>query len=461
MSRIIKNMDLLLASARSKPDFSARKLTLDCLEAALRAGDPNKIIKSSIRIQGTKLQVNGRRFDISKFRRIFVVGGGKAGASMAGSLEQILGSRITDGCVNVLRGTRPEARTSRIELNEASHPIPDEAGIRGVRRMLDVIENVTSGDLVICLLSGGGSALMPYPISGVSLRDKQIITQIMLKSGSTINELNCVRKHLSLVKGGWLARAAYPATVLTLILSDVVNDPIDTIASGPTSPDITTFASAMSILKDRRVWRLIPESVRRSLIKGAAGKIDETPKQDDKVFRNVTNVVIGNNRTVCNAAWEYAKRAGARSIFLTSLLEGEAREVGIVISAIARGLEASRGRSKKPIAVIMGGETTVTVRGNGRGGRNQEMMLGASMKLDKCQGIAIASIGTDGVDGNTPAAGAIVDGHTVRRAEDMNMKPVMFIQDNNAYALFTRLHDAITTGPTGTNLNDVAIATII
>jgi len=263
------------------------------------------------------------------------------------------------------------------------------------------------------------------------------------------------------VKGGWLARAAYPATVLTLILSDVVGDPIDTIASGPTSPDTTTFASAISILKIRRVWRLIPESVRRTLTKGVAGKIDETPKQDDKIFRNVTNVIIGNNRTVCNAAWENAKRASARSIILTTLLEGEAREVGIVISAIARELEASRGRSKKPFTIIMGGETTVTVRGNGKGGRNQEMMLGASTKLNKCQGIAIASIGTDGLDGNTPAAGAIVDGHTVQRAEDMNMKPLVFLQNNDSHTLFTRLHDAIMTGATGTNLNDVTIATIV
>jgi glycerate-2-kinase len=326
--------------------------------------------------------------------------------------------------------------------------------------MLDMLQNVARGDLVICLLSGGGSALIPYPIPGISLKDKQLTTQIMLKSGSTINELNCIRKHLSIVKGGGLAKAAFPATVLTLTLSDVVGDPIDTIASGPTTPDPTTFDSAISILKNRKIWKTVPESVRRVLIKGTAGKISETPKPSDEIFRKVTNIVIGNNRTASRAATEYAKGLGATSLYLTSFLEGESREVGVVVSAIAKGLAANRD-FKKPIALIMGGETTVTVVGTGRGGRNQEMMLSASMKLDGEDGIAIASIGTDGIDGNTSAAGAIVDAQTFQRAKDARMKPAKLLENNASYRFFSRLEDAIITGATGTNVNDVTLAAVV
>jgi glycerate 2-kinase len=460
MSPIIKNTGRLLANASSKRDCAARKLALGCLEAALQAADPRKIMKASIRVRGSRLQVNGKDYDLSKFRRILVVGGGKAGASMSASLEQILGNRITKGYVNVLRGTKLGNRTYKIRLNEASHPIPDEAGLRGTRKMLDIIQDATDRDLVICLLSGGGSALMPYPVPTVSMKDKQLTTQIMLKSGSTINELNCVRKHLSLVKGGGLARAAFPATVLTLILSDVVGDPLDAIASGPTSPDPTTFASAIQILNDRKIWRFVPESVRSALRMGAAGKMPETPKKSDKIFRKVTNIIIGNNRTVCNAAREYAKSIGARTVFLTSLLEGEAKAVGIIVSAFSKELRMKREHSRHPVAFIMGGETTVNVTGSGQGGRNQEMMLSASTKLRGYDGIAITSIGTDGIDGNSPAAGAIVDGHTIQRAEDAAMNATQFLRNNDSYRFFKKLRDVIITGATGTNLNDVTIAAV-
>jgi glycerate-2-kinase len=345
-------------------------------------------------------------------------------------------------------------------LNGASHPIPDECGLAGVKSMLEILEDATNRDFVICLLSGGGSALMPYPISGVSLKDKQLTTQIMLKSGATINELNCVRKHLSLVKGGGLARAAFPATILTLILSDVVGDPLDTIASGPTSPDPTTFASAISILKNRNAWKLVPKSVRRVLTRGIAGKISETPKQNDRAFQKVTNVIIGNNRTACTAAAKFAESQGAKSLFLTSFMEGEAKEVGTVVSAIAREFGRNSNHLTSPVAVIMGGETTVTVMGNGRGGRNQEMMLSALLKLEGWKGIAVASIGTDGLDGRTPAAGAIVDGHAFQRARNAGLEPIEFLRNNDSYSFFRKLDDCIITGATGTNLNDVTIAVV-
>jgi glycerate-2-kinase len=458
---MIKNFDALIANARSPKDRAARRLALMCLEAALEAADPRKIMKSILKMSDSRLQVRDRVYDLSKYHRIFVLGGGKAAGSMALFLEQLLGNRITDGYVNVLRGTRTRYPTKRIKLNEASHPIPDEAGRRGVGRMLKMLRSVKDEDLIICLLSGGASALMPYPIPQVSLRDKQLTTQIMLRSGSTINELNCVRKHLSLIKGGGLARAAFPARVLTLILSDVVGDPLDMIASGPTSSDPTTFASAISILNDRKVWRKVPRSVREVLREGVAGKIVETPKEGDEVFRNVSNVIIGNNRTVCRGAQEYARKMGASSIILTSQLEGEAKDVGTVVSAIARELPMNRGGMRNNIVMVMGGETTVTVTGNGRGGRNQEMMLSASLKLRNCDGISIASIGTDGLDGNTPAAGAIIDSSTFSRAEEINLKPVQLLHNNDSNRFFSRLDDRIITGPTGTNLNDITIAAVV
>lgn len=461
MPIMIKNFNTLVANARSRKDRAARKLALMCLEAALQAADPRKIMKSVLKMKNSRLQVKERFYDLSGYRRIFVLGGGKATGSMAVFLEHLLGKRITDGYVNVLRGTRTRYATERIKLNEASHPIPDEAGRRGVGRMLKMLQGVTDEDLVICLLSGGASALMPYPIHQVSLRDKQLTTQIMLRSGSTINELNCVRKHLSLAKGGGLARAAFPARVLTLILSDVVGDPLDMIASGPTSPDPTTFTSAISVLKDRKVWRKVPRSVREVLREGVAGKIVETPKEGDEVFRNVSNVIIANNRTACRGAQEYARKTGVSSIILTSQLEGEAKDVGTIVSAIARELRMNRGGLRNNMVMVMGGETTVTVTGNGRGGRNQEMVLSASLKLKNCDGISIASIGTDGLDGNTTAAGAIIDSSTLSRAENINLKPSQLLHNNDSYRFFTKLHDTIMTGPTGTNLNDIIITAVV
>jgi glycerate 2-kinase len=461
MSPIIKNFGSLLNNADSRKNLTARRIALGCLEAALQAANPSKIMSSSMRMKGSKLRIFDQPYDLSRFRRILVVGGGKAAASMAVSLERLLGTKISEGCVNILRGTMPRNGINRIELNEASHPIPDDFGLKGARRMLEILEDVTARDLVICLLSGGGSALMPCPIRGVTLRDKQRTTQLMLRSGATINELNAVRKHLSLFKGGGLAKAAFPASVLTLILSDVVGDPLDTIASGPTSPDPTTFTSAISVLETRSIWELVPKRVRIALNKGVAGEITETPKPGDMVFRRVKNIIVGNNQMVCDSAVREARRMGANGILLTTLLEGEAKEVGIVLSAIARESSRQKRRPGKPVAIIMGGETTVTATGGGRGGRNQEMMLSASIKLKGHDGIAIASLGTDGLDGDTPAAGAIVDGRTFGRAEQIAMKPDRFLENNDSFTFFNRLHDTLITGATGTNLNDVAVAAVV
>jgi glycerate 2-kinase len=310
---------------------------------------------------------------------------------------------------------------------------------------------------VICLISGGGSSMMPLPRDGISVSDKRQITDLLLKSGATITEINTVRKHISEFKGGWLAKKAYPATVLNLIMSDVIGDPLDFIASGPTVPDSTTFSDAILVLRKYSLWNKAPASIAKVLSDGERGIIPETPKANDESFKKVHNVVIGNNRLASQAARTALKSAGLNALLLTSMLEGEARHVGTVLSSIAHELTISNNPVQKPAAILAGGETTVTVTGTGKGGRNQELALGAAVKLDGLDGVVVVSLTTDGVDGPTDAAGAIVDGKTLSRAKKMSLSPQKFLADNDSYSFFSKLGDLIFTGPTGTNVNDISV----
>jgi glycerate-2-kinase len=269
-----------------------------------------------------------------------------------------------------------------------------------------------------------------------------------------------VRKHISDFKGGWLAKKAYPATILNLILSDVVGDPLDFIASGPTVPDSTTFDDAIEVLKKYNLWTTAPESIRKVLSEGERGLIPETPKADDEVFKRVYNVVVGNNRYSSLAACEQLKSAGLNTLLLTATLEGEARHVGIMLASIAREVSVSGNPVKKPAGIVAGGETTVTVTGKGLGGRNQELVLAAASKLKGSDGIVLASLSTDGIDGPTDAAGAVADGKTVMRALKMGLAPEKFLAENNSYHFFSGLGDLVVTGPTGTNVNDVSIIVV-
>jgi glycerate 2-kinase len=389
----IRNRAQLIENGETPRIRKYRVLILQCIERAINAAEPKQLMKANVKKENNHLRVEGYTFDLRGFKHIYVVGGGKAGGKMAQAIEEILGKHVTAGVVNVPHGT--QQRTCVIKLNEASHPVPDEAGVKGTYRIMAVAEKAKENDLVICLISGGGSSLMPMPQEGISLKDKQTLTKALLKSGAAITEINAVRKHLSAFKGGWLAKKAYPATVLNLVLSDVMGDSLDSIASGPTVPDLSTFSDARKILEKYDLWLNAPVSTRRVLLEGANGLRQETPKPGDFVFENVYNVVIGNNRTSCLAAVDCLHSKGLNTLLLTDMLNGEAKEAGKALAKFDSGI---------PLGAVAGGETTVTVTGKGLGGRNQELVLSAALYLRESEECVIASFSTDGVDGPTDAA---------------------------------------------------------
>ncbi len=437
----------------------ARGLALTSLEAALGAAEPKSLIHSKLILKGTLLRVGRCSFDLAKYKHVYVVGGGKAGAAMALATEEILGKRIVAGVVNIPYFTKRNTRV--IELNEAGHPVPNEAGVEGTQRMVELAQKATADDLLICLISGGGSSLMPLPREGVTLEDKQQLTDTLLKSGTPIGEINVVRKHLSAFKGGWLAKKAYPARVLNLVLSDVIGDPLDSIASGPTVADPSTFSDALQILEKRCLLANAPPSVRKVLSDGKVGLIEETPKPGDMTLRNVCSVVVGNNNTARLAAVEHLKRQGLNTLLVRKPLQGEAQVAGAKLAALARRIDTSRRAVKKPAGVVAGGETTVQVFGKGIGGRNQELVLSAALSIRSLSSCVIASLCTDGVDGPTDAAGAFADIDTLQKGKRLGLNAPAFLADNDSYSFFSRIGDLLQTGPTGTNVNDITVIVIL
>ena len=453
----IKNRKTLLLNALHPKDLKARELCLRLLEKGLEAVNPRAIIEKFFKVSDGFFSVCGQRFDASKINRVFVIGAGKASGAMAEALENVLGEHVNAGFVNILRGTRDRYKTRKIELNEAGHPLPNKAGEFGTKRMLSLVSNMRENDLVICLISGGGSALMPLSDQGISLRDKVKLTQLLIKSGATIDEVNVVRKHVSAVKGGQLAKKISPATLIALIISDVVGDSLGIIASGPSVPDESTYEDAKKMLEKYDLWIKCPENIRRHILDGTKGRVSDTPKLGDPAFNKVFNFMIANNSLALSAIAKEASTAGLDSLILSSSIEGEARHVGTVLAGIAREIQAADQPVRKPGVVIAGGETTVTVTGKGLGGRNQEAMLSAARRIQGLRGVAIASIGTDGVDGMTDAAGALIDGQTIARAERMGLSTEYHLRNNDSYNFFKKLGDAIVTGPTGTNVNDIML----
>jgi len=436
---------------RPQQDHFHNALTV--LEAALDAADPAQAIRRMVFGSDHTLWVDGTAYDLRRFKRVVVVGGGKAGASMAAAIEEIVEDRITAGVVSVKYGYT--APTQIIEVREAAHPVPDEAGVSNTRDMVKLLREATRDDLVICLISGGGSALMTLPVEGVSLDDVQILTQTLLKSGAPIEAINAVRKHLSQVQGGQMARLAYPATLITLVLSDVVGSPLDVIASGPTVPDPTTFAHAQAVLARYVESSVIPSSIRRYLLRGLSGGVQETPKADDEAFDRIQTVIIADNARAAQAAVEKAAEAGYHTLLLSTFVEGEAREVGRVLAALGKEIVTHNRPVPRPACLILGGETTVTVRGNGRGGRNQELALAAALAIQGWDDVLIASLGTDGSDGPTDAAGGIVDGSTVSRGQALGLSAVAALDQNDAYTFLSQTDNLLVTGPTNTNVNDL------
>jgi len=440
------------------PSRTLRSHALRIFRAALCAADPVEAVLRHVRVSGGTLVAGPRRYRLAAFRRIHVLGAGKAGAPMAQALERLLGRRIHSGLVNVKYGHL--AKLSRVELNECGHPVPDQAGVRGAGRIAAIARQAGKEDLVVCLISGGASALLPSPAHPVTLDEKQEVTRLLLASGASIHEMNAVRKHISLLKGGQLARLAWPATVVTLLLSDVIGDDLDVIGSGPAAPDSSTFGSALAILRKYGLLGSVPASVRGRLERGARGEIAETPKLGDPVFRRTQNLIVGSNRLAVDAALAKARELGWRPLVLSTQVEGEARDIARMHAAVAKEVRASGRPLRPPACLISGGETTVTLRGGGLGGRNQEFVLAAAIDIAGLDGVVVLSAGTDGTDGPTDAAGAIADGRTVSRALGMGLDPGGFLAANDSYHFFEPLGDLLKTGPTNTNVMDVRLVLI-
>lgn len=451
---MISNRDQIIANGANEVLRGLRTDAMDILEDIVLAVDPREAVLRVLQVDKSVLKVGSSSFSLDEIEKVIVVGGGKAGAAMVSAVEYVLSDRVSGGAVNIPHGS--ESESSRVQLNGASHPIPDDDGVKGVTQMMDLVSGLSENDLVICVISGGGSALMPYPAEDVSLSDLQHVTQGLLLAGATINEINAVRKHLSTFKGGHLARACHPAHVLSLILSDVIGDPLDTIASGPTAPDSTTFKDAVSVLKKYSQWDSSPEGVINRLEAGVYGEVEETPKLDDPLFEKVTNIVVANNGVACEAAMSKAEELGYYPLVLTTYMEGEAREVGTLIGGLVKEVALNGRPVEPPAALILGGETTVTVRGTGKGGRNLELALSAALNIEGMD-FLITSFATDGADGSSGTAGAVVDGNTIKRSKKAKLDPEACLTENNSGAFFEALEDSIITGLTGTNVNDVVI----
>ncbi len=432
-----------------------REIARAIIDAGIAAVRPEECIRRFLRLEGQILRAGDARFDLGEVARIYVVGFGKAAAGMARAVEEILGGRITKGVVITADGYR--VSTERVEVREASHPVPDERSLSAAAELLALVEGAGEGDLVIVLISGGGSALLTAPAEGISLQDLAETNELLLRSGAVIQEINAVRKHLSRAKGGQLARLARPARVISLILSDVVGDPLDSIASGPTVPDPTTFVDAVEVLRRYGIWGQVPKSVRRHLERGAAGEIPETPKPGDPCFARVLNLIVGSGRHAAEAALKKGEELGFRGFILTTTLEGEAREVGRVVAAMARELRRYERPVSPPALLVLAGETTVTVKGRGKGGRNQELALSAALGIEGLRDVVVASVGTDGRDGPTDAAGGVVDGGTAERIRAAGHDPRALLSDNDSYRALGAAGDLLVTGPTGTNVADLVL----
>ncbi len=440
--------------ARKQGVHPLKRDALAIFHAALRAADAGTAVHRHVSLTSDELRAGQHRLLLHNFDRIFLVGAGKASVSMASALEDILGPAISGGIVVTKHGHLTHALRS-VSVVEAAHPIPDAAGAAACESICSLLTGLTVRDLLLVVISGGASALLVSPAPGIALEAKQLTTDLLLKAGATINELNAVRKHLSGLKGGRLAALAYPASVVSLLLSDVIGDPLDVIGSGPTAPDPTTFADAIAILNKFELFDQVPQAVRERLLRGAQGEIPETPKPGDPIFNSVHNIIVGSNRLALQAAAQEAASRGYRTLILSSTMQGETCEVARVHAEILREILTTGNPITPPACVLSGGETTVTVRGNGLGGRNQEFALSAAIALDGLRNAALLSGGTDGTDGPTDAAGAIATGDTLRRAAQLNLNAMDYLTRNDSYAFFHALGDLIKTGPTGTNVMDV------
>lgn len=452
----IDSSKLMTASMRAAP---WGKKVAHILAAALQAVEPGKAVERYLGREGDLLRADGHPYDLKRYERVFLVGAGKAGAPMAEAVSRVLGPYLTQGMVIVKEGYADLASMNlpaNVEIVEARHPIPDERGIYGTEKIIHLLRSATRQDLIICVISGGGSALLCAPADGVDLGDLQALTSALLERGATINEINSIRKHLDLIKGGGLARLSDPADKITLVLSDVVGDPLDVIASGPTVPDPSTYSDAYTVLEQFDLLETVPQPILNHLHQGMTGTLLETPKNDDPLFERVRNIIIGSNLQAACAALSQAQQEGFNTLLLTTYLQGEARHAGRLLASVARQLNLPQGQPlERPACLVSGGETTVTLSGGGIGGRNQELALGAVNELAGLRNVALVTLATDGGDGPTDAAGAVVTGETLDRARMLGMNPKKYLTRNDSYHFFDELDDLLKPGPTQTNVNDL------
>ncbi|MDR4505586.1 MAG: glycerate kinase [Candidatus Scalindua sp.] len=440
--------------------LTLRKHAEEIFRHVLCTLDPEQLVKKRLFMHDSTLSVGQKEYNLDEYEHIYVIGGGKACAPMAKAIEDILGDRLDGGIVIVKYGHGLLLR--KIKIVEASHPLPDMNGMEGTTEILKLLSRTGEKDLILCLISGGGSALLVQPHAETTLEDIQTTSNELLACGAKIDEINAVRKHVSMIKGGQLAKAVFPSRLVTLMLSDVVGDPMDIIASGPTVPDESTFEDAYRVIQKYALENKIPDSVSDLLRRGRIGQVPENPKRGDVVFDNTQNEIIGSNKIALEAAKDKAADLGYNTIILSSLVQGESREVAKFFAAIAKEVGRTQSPIGKPACIIAGGETTVTIRGDGKGGRNQEYALSAALEIEGEQDIVILSGGTDGTDGPTDAAGAIVDVYTCCDARSkFNLSPEDYLQRNDSYNFFHQLGQLLITGPTLTNVMDLTISLII
>lgn len=433
---------------------------LQIFQSGLAAVDPFRVVAANLQLERGLFAAGPHVFDLDRFRNILVVGAGKAVGGMAEAVEAVLEDRISAGLLIMPKGVRATLR--HVVRAQGGHPLPDEAGRRASRKILEMLGSADKKTLVLFLLSGGASALLAVPAAGMTLADKRAVTSLLIQSGAAIGELNAVRKHLSAVKGGCLARAAFPATILTMILSDVIGDRLDVIGSGPTAPDASTFADAWSVIEKYGLQDKIPVQARKYLERGLAGLESGTVKQGDPCLSRSVHLVVGSIHTALEGAREKARSMGIAVEIITGALQGEARDAACFLAAKAMRVQARLEPGRK-FCLLYGGETTVSVRGSGRGGRNQELTLAFALAVAGREGIELLSVGSDGIDGPTDAAGAIVDGSTVARAARLGLDARAFLDNNDSYSFFCELdrlsgeRHHLKSGPSGTNVMDLQV----
>jgi glycerate 2-kinase len=436
-------------------ELDLRAVAHQLQQAALAAVDPAEAVYKFMSRVGDQILIADRSYNLRDANRVFLIGAGKAAVPMADAVSEVLRADLTRGIIITKYHHVDRALPDRIRVYEAGHPVPDQSSVDAARDLAALLCKVTPRDLIVCVISGGGSALMTLPADGISLADLQATTQLLLRAGATIHQINTLRKHLDVIKGGGLARLANGAPLVTLILSDVIGDDLSIIASGPTVPDPSTFAEVWRIVQQFDLGHHLPAAIFARLSHGASGDIPETPKPGDPIFDHVQTAIIGSNAQAAQAAEKTARQLGFNALLLTTQLQGEAREVAKMAAAIAAEIARYNRPVAKPACVIIGGETTVTLKGHGLGGRNQEIALAAAIAIEGLPNTLIAALGTDGTDGPTDAAGAIATGETVGRSRAIGLDAQTHLADNDAYHFFQPLGDLIVTGPTGTNVNDL------